>query len=856
MVANTFIKQALKENLKEASAAGFDTARRWYHGGKKGMIGDIDPSKFGSKTGTPAAKEAFFLVDDPAIAEGFAKNAKGDVHEFLYRPENTVTIDWDELYPGLSIRSNNGQRALAGLLQDVKDQGAAGVLIRNADDTATESGKKGNVLAVLDETRLRYPQAEFKDNSSAKTMAQIGGAAVGVGALATATENAEASQFTPEQQAAIDRARSRLEAGPSQSGFTPEQQAAIERAKARVGGQEQSAQPQRRVASGRGIYGQRHQNQKADNQAAIANLRQQSLNQGIPFVRDLPEIGMAPEMNEFSMPAFLASAGATFTFDDQEVGDILGKQLGAKMGQDLEGNYFVTMPSGENYAINKPGISGQDAIKFAASGAAFAPSGALPSIAKQAAGGALTQAGIEAGQSAVGGSVNPLEVGLAAAAPVVMAKAMNAGKRIVNGTRSQAASQYLDDLEAGAISSSPKNIEAQQAKAASQKIPIFETTGRQQARQGLASGTVEGVGWKVGRRGQIVADKVERDIVKAGVDERAIVALNRMSSGDKKQANRMLNLARDYFKGVKGSEEMTPNTIIGERMMARFKTVANFQKKASRDIGLAVRKNASTKVDTAAMADDFLDTLEKLGVSYDDDKFDFALSDLARSNTGAIKTAYKRLVDGRGDFDELHRLKRFIYEQVDFGTDPASASKLSQKGEEALKGLASSINKKLREVSDDYALANDQFKEAAEVVYPFAKAMGRRFNPEFDRIEQLVGQELRKTLTNYASAQPMISSYKGLDAMARGLGGEFDDDIGNLIVLNSELERIGSFRAGSLQGVQEKVGEMLLDQAGNTGRVMSAVYNEAKDRVFWSTQSQHRLEAVEKMRELIQRPSK
>ena len=153
----------------------------------------------------------------------------------------------------------------------------------------------------------------------------------------------------------------------------------------------------------------------------------------VPNASTLQEIGAAPELNELSLPSFLASAGALFSFDDAEVGDILQSQFpGTKITPDDKGDLVATFPSGDNFAINKSGFSGQDLVKVLGSVAAFTPAAAAAAIpatlAKKIAVGSLasagTQAAIESGQVAVGGDFDKSEVaiagGLGGAAELVM----------------------------------------------------------------------------------------------------------------------------------------------------------------------------------------------------------------------------------------------------------------------------------------------------------------------------------------------------------------------------------------------------------------------------------------------------
>tara|TARA_R110000782_G_C14819187_1_gene413766 strand:- start:25906 stop:28017 length:2112 start_codon:yes stop_codon:yes gene_type:complete len=152
----------------------------------------------------------------------------------------------------------------------------------------------------------------------------------------------------------------------------------------------------------------------------------------VPEASTLQEIGDAPELNQLSIPSFLASAGAMFTFDDAEVGSVLQSQFpGTKITADSSGDLVATFPSGQNFAINKSGFSSQDLVKTLGSIAAFIPAAkaaAVPAtLLKKFGIGALasagTQAVIEGGQTAIGGDFDKSEVaiagGLGAAAELV-----------------------------------------------------------------------------------------------------------------------------------------------------------------------------------------------------------------------------------------------------------------------------------------------------------------------------------------------------------------------------------------------------------------------------------------------------
>ena len=176
-------------NTEKAKQAGFDTSS-WYHGSDSNFISEIDPKKLGVNTGTPGSKQAFFLADNPDQASGFGKH----LHEFFYRPgRNTSSVNWSDHFGDVPIRSNNGQKLLAGLIDDAKEIGLAGIRITGAKDTAKAGQKAGDILAVIDPERIRYPNAAFENIKSKSTLA--GGAAVLFG-LNDAAEASQGKRFT------------------------------------------------------------------------------------------------------------------------------------------------------------------------------------------------------------------------------------------------------------------------------------------------------------------------------------------------------------------------------------------------------------------------------------------------------------------------------------------------------------------------------------------------------------------------------------------------------------------------------------------------------------------------------------
>lgn len=232
-----------------------------------------------------------------------------------------------------------------------------------------------------------------------------------------------------------------------------------------------------------------------------------------PEMSQLSEIGGAPELNRLSVPAFKASLGLLATGDTDSLKGILQQQFGPDVSfrEDQAGNTIVQLPSGE-YALNKPGISGQDVISGIFNALSFVPSGRAATaagggIARQAATlgatSAATQAGLEGLEAGLGGDASAQDVAMAgafgAAGPVIagsVGKAVDVGRRGIAALKGAAPSAAGDIVEAGARANipvmtsdiaQPETFIGRSAQAVGERIPIAGTGGlratQQEARQ-------------------------------------------------------------------------------------------------------------------------------------------------------------------------------------------------------------------------------------------------------------------------------------------------------------------------------------------------------------------------------------
>lgn len=218
-------------------------------------------------------------------------------------------------------------------------------------------------------------------------------------------------------------------------------------------------------------------------------------------IKSLSEIGNAPELNEMSWSAFKTSLGLLATGDEEKAKSVIKSNIpDATFTTDSSGNTIVNLPSGQ-YALNAPGLSGQDIVKGVFDVAAFTPAGRAATIGRAAAGSGATEAALQAATSAVGGGEiegeEIAESALLGGAFKAAEDVIGAGYRAMKG-RPQGESaelvQFAEKQNLPLMTTDvvePKTFVGKSAQSAAEKVP-FAGTGamretQQEARRTLVS---------------------------------------------------------------------------------------------------------------------------------------------------------------------------------------------------------------------------------------------------------------------------------------------------------------------------------------------------------------------------------
>lgn len=318
---------------------------------------------------------------------------------------------------------------------------------------------------------------------------------------------------------------------------------------------------------------------------------------------------------------------------------------------------------------------------------------------------------------------------------------------------------------------------------------------------------------------KLAKDPVAITALDQGFDKGVVASIAGASPSDKSAMARMLNI---YEKGTKDAlfrSKNRPTDVIGERISDNFNVVRKANKKAGADINKASQALKGKDVESLDIGQGFIDDLEDMGVTVTDDlKLIFKGSDVEDlpSVERTLSTVFRRMTgDKKPDAYELHRMKRFIDEQVSYGK---AGEGLTGRSEAALKQLRRNIDNALDEKFPDYKKANDVYSETIQAIDSLQDVAGRKLDLTGDNASKQLGTLSRRVLSNAQSRSNVIDSLAEIDRVARKypqqlaiegpVTGRRKPDITQLVLFADELDsRFGPSARGSLQGQYEQVAQ-------------------------------------------------
>lgn len=538
-----------------------------------------------------------------------------------------------------------------------------------------------------------------------------------------------------------------------------------------------------------------------------------------PDIQRTPSLFEGNFLADLSGPEKAKIVGlAEVTSDPNELAQIVAAQVPGteiQYNRDEQGNVYPVLrrSDGRVAMVDKPGIDLLNVAQIAAQAAAFTPAGRAATIPGAIAAEAGTEAALQAAQSAAGGEFNPEAVVLAAGTAGL-------GKYAQNKLAEIAANRQMRSLV------SPDGYPTPEFEKALKKEGLTidsvvddlgnipETNNPQQAarnllKQKLAHGDTDAAlaTKRIDKMGNVVNDPAGEAAIKQGIDAGDVQAIKAANIASKKEMQDMLRIQQAIMRNSRKAVDMQPTDVIGKSAMARFNHIKNTANQARKELdSIASKQLKGQEIDSQKIADSFRQQVANLDVKLDESvfppKLNFSGSQISKNP--AAKKIIKDTLDLLSEKEapdalRAHKLKRQLDEMIDY--KKSGQGMITDTGERVAKSVRKALNDSIREVNSDYARVNDTLSESLGAINDFRDVLGPSINPFADNAEKAVGRDLRGLLSNRKTQTKLENAVTQLDKVAKDLGGNFKDDLGDLVNFNSILQsRFGSTRRESFAG--------------------------------------------------------
>jgi len=391
---------------------------------------------------------------------------------------------------------------------------------------------------------------------------------------------------------------------------------------------------------------------------------------------------------------------------------------------------------------------------------------------------------------------------------------------------------------------------AKQVTELASNISIPQSKAKQDLVKRIQAGStdIDTAGVEVAKS-RIKSDRIAKEAIRQGFDEGVIATVKAANPADKKALRKMIDIMEGGKKNARFAATNRPSDVLGDSLIKRV----NIIRKANRDAGKqldSVANNLKGKpIDITPAGDSFLGDLRDIGININDDlTVDFKGSDI-EGLTGpeaAVKRVINRMTKGTPDAYEVHRLKRFIDEQVSFGKN---AEGLSGQTELILKDLRRNLDRSLDEKFPEYNRINSAYSETVGALDALQDVAGKKMNLSGPNAAKATGTLMGRILSNAQSRITLLDSVVEIEKAAKkfeNFKGKLDpraiegpkvqsklnDDLLTQVLFADELDaQFGAVARKSLKGqveqaVTRSLGEQAISAAGKAAEKVLGVNDE------------------------------
>lgn len=305
----------------------------------------------------------------------------------------------------------------------------------------------------------------------------------------------------------------------------------------------------------------------------------------------------------------------------------------------------------------------------------------------------------------------------------------------------------------------------------------------------------------------IEPDKVARATIKQGFDKGVVASIKAASPETKKKMLKMVGITHTGKKYALDKVDNRASNVAGDSLAARVKVVHIANRKAGGQLDDVAKSLKGQKVDHSSAIKSFTNDLDKMGIIVSDDlKLGFKGSDIEGLSgpQRIISQVFNRLKSTKvPDAYDVHRMKRFIDEQVTYGK---TVEGLSGKTKGILKSLRHNLDGLLDETFPKYNKINTEYSETINALNLLQDAVGKKMNLTGPNADKALGTVMRRMMGNAQSRVNLKEAIEAIENISKKHGGNFTDDMKMLSKFADELDRkFGAAADTSLQGDIGKV---------------------------------------------------
>ena len=314
---------------------------------------------------------------------------------------------------------------------------------------------------------------------------------------------------------------------------------------------------------------------------------------------------------------------------------------------------------------------------------------------------------------------------------------------------------------------------------------------------------------------RVARDRIAEETIRQGFDDGVVAAVKGASNIDKQKMLKMVDIMQRGKKNKRFAMTNRPSDVAGDSLLERIKTIRKVNRDAGSQLDVVANKLKGQQVDFSPQVGRFLDDLGDIGVMLDDNlKPVFANSDLEGlpGVQKTVKNVINRMTQTKApDAHDIHRMKRFIDEQVTYGK---TARGLGGRTERILKGLRADLDDLLDSNFPEYDKVNTTYSETISALDSIQDVAGRKMDLAGGNADKAVGTLMRRIMSNAQSRVRLLDAIEEIESTAVKYGGRFGDDLLTQTLFVDELDAV--FRPVARTSFQGQIDQAIQQTARTT----------------------------------------